>query len=251
MLLDEATVANLDLISSRSPGRVGSATHLLRVLDTTRTAMGSRLLRDWLLRPLMDLKEIGRRHDAVEALVKDRKLLADLRDAMAQVKDLERLIARLGAGSGNGRDLKALSVSLASLPELKKKGEGHAIPLLASLADAIIPLPELVDSDREGGCRRTAGVDPRRRDHPQGLPQGTRRAERRGDGGPQVAGGFSGARAGADRHQVAEGSPQQGVRLLHRNHQEQSRGRARGLHPQADPRQRGALHHAGAERVRE
>ena len=145
MLLDEATVANLDLISSRSAGRVGSVTPLLDVLDTTRTAMGSRLLRDWLLRPLMDLEEIGRRHDAVEALVKDRQWLADLRDAMAPVKDLERLIARLGAGSGNGRDLKALSLSLASLPELKKKGEGHVVPLLASLADAITPLPELVD----------------------------------------------------------------------------------------------------------
>ena len=132
MLLDEATVSNLDLVSSRSPGRAGSATNLLRVLDTTRTAMGSRLLRDWILRPLMDLKEIGRRHDAVEALVKDRKLLADLRDAMAQVKDLERLIARLGAGSGNGRDLKALSISLASLPELKKNAAGHPMPLLAS-----------------------------------------------------------------------------------------------------------------------
>lgn len=145
MLLDEATVSNLDLVSSRSPGRAGSATNLLRVLDTTRTAMGSRLLRDWILRPLMDLKEIGRRHDAVEALVRDRKLLADLRESMAQVKDLERLIARLGAGSGNGRDLKALSISLASLPELKKKAAGHPMPLLASLADAVTPLPELVD----------------------------------------------------------------------------------------------------------
>ncbi len=145
MLLDEATVSNLDLVASRSPGRAGSATHLLRVLDTTCTAMGSRLLRDWILRPLMDVKEIGRRHDAVEVLVKDRKGLADLRDAMAQVKDLERLIARLGAGSGNGRDLKALSVSLSSLPELKEKAAGHPVPLLASLADAVTPLPELVD----------------------------------------------------------------------------------------------------------
>ena len=166
MLLDEATISNLDLVSTRNPGRGGEATNLLRVLDTTRTAMGSRLLRDWLLRPLMDLKEVGRRHDAVEALVKDRKLLADLRDAMAQVKDLERLIARLGAGSGNGRDLKALSVSLASLPDLKKKAAGHPVSLLASLAEAVTPLPELVDriekaivdeppvSTRDGGMIR-------------------------------------------------------------------------------------------------
>ena len=144
MLLDETAVLNLDLISSRSAGREGSTAHLLQGLDATRTAMGSRLLRDWLLRPLMDLKEIGRRQDAVEALLQDRPWLADLRDALAQVKDLERLIARLGAGSGNGRDLKALSISLGALPELKKQGESRAIPLLASLADAITPLPELV-----------------------------------------------------------------------------------------------------------
>jgi DNA mismatch repair protein MutS len=166
MLLDEATVSNLDLVASRSPGRAGSATNLLRVLDTTRTAMGSRLLRDWILRPLMDLKEVGRRHDAVEALVKDRKMLADLRDALAQVKDLERLIARLGAGSGNGRDLKVLSVSLSSLPELKKKATGHPVPLLSALADAITLLPQLVElieravvdeppvSTRDGGIIR-------------------------------------------------------------------------------------------------
>ena len=251
MRLDEATVSNLDLISSRSPGRAGSATHLLRVLDTTRTAMGGRLLRDWLLRPLTDLKEIGRRHDAVETLVKDRKRLADLRDAMAQVKDLERLIARLGAGSGNGRDLKALSVSLASLPELKKTSGRSRDPLIGVAGRCHDPAAGAGGPDRAGDGRRAAGVDSGRRDHPQGLPRGTRRAARRGDGGPKVAGGFPGARAGAHRHQVAEGPPQQGVRLLHRDHQKQARRRARGLHPQADARQRRAVHHAGAQGVRE
>ncbi|MFH0953855.1 MAG: DNA mismatch repair protein MutS [Verrucomicrobiota bacterium] len=145
MLLDEATVSNLDLVASRSPGRTGLPATLLRVLDATKTAMGGRLLRDWLLRPLTDLQEIGRRHDAVEALAKNRGLLGDLRDALAQVKDLERLIARLGAGSGNGRDLKALEVSLANLPGLRKKLQGHPVSLLASMAEAVTPLPALVE----------------------------------------------------------------------------------------------------------
>ena len=144
MLLDEATVANLDLVESRSPSRAGSAACLLRVLDTTRTAMGGRLLREWLLRPLTELGEIGRRHDAVEALVKDRRRLGEVRDALAHVKDLERLIARLGAGSGNARDLRALGLSLAALPGLRKTVEGHPAALLASLAGEIAPLPDVV-----------------------------------------------------------------------------------------------------------
>ncbi len=144
MVVDESTASNLDLVSSRSPGRNGVAVTLLRALDTTKTAMGARLLRDWLLRPLTDLKEIKRRHDAVEALTKNRTLLGDLRDALVQVKDLERLIARLGSGSGNGRDVRGLSQSLAALPGLKQKLEPHPDDLLSSLARAITPLPELV-----------------------------------------------------------------------------------------------------------
>ncbi len=145
LVLDEATVANLDLVSSRGPARAGSATSLLEVLDTTKTAMGGRLLREWLLRPLAGLPEIGRRHDGVEALRQDRALLARLREALAEVKDLERLIARLGAGTGNARDLRALSQSLASLPALKQEIEGHRVALLASLAGAVAPLPKLVE----------------------------------------------------------------------------------------------------------
>jgi len=166
MVLDEATVMNLDLVASRGFARPGAEAHLLRVLDTTRTSMGARLLREWLLRPLTDLKRIQERHDVVELLMKKRPLLSELRESLAQVKDLERLIARLGAGSGNARDLKALSLSLAALPGLKQKLAGNDVPLLASLADAITPMPavvELIDkaiveepsiSIRDGGLMR-------------------------------------------------------------------------------------------------
>jgi len=144
MLLDDSTVRNLDLVASRGAGRGGVSPNLLRVLDATRTAMGARLLRDWLLRPLTAVKEIRARHDAVELLVKNRKLLTDLRDSLTPVKDLERLIARLGAGSGNARDLNALSLSLDMLPALREQLEGVDSVLLKTLADTLSPLPELV-----------------------------------------------------------------------------------------------------------
>ncbi|MBU1909274.1 MAG: hypothetical protein KJ726_04425 [Verrucomicrobia bacterium] len=100
MVLDESTVANLDLVATRAPVRAGVAPNLLHVLDSTRTPMGARLLREWVLRPLTSLEGIRRRHDAVEAFFRDRPRLADLRERIGRVRDLERLIARLGAGAG-------------------------------------------------------------------------------------------------------------------------------------------------------
>jgi DNA mismatch repair protein MutS len=144
LVLDEATVANLDLVASRSVSRAGAPATLLRVLDATRTAMGARLLRDWILQPLTRVDAIRERQDAVERLMKDRGLLNGLREELALVRDLERLVARLGAGSGNARDLRALGQSLAVLPGLKERIERPAAGVLAGLAADIRPLPELV-----------------------------------------------------------------------------------------------------------
>ncbi|MBN1669559.1 MAG: DNA mismatch repair protein MutS [Kiritimatiellae bacterium] len=146
LLMDEATCANLDLAVSRSPTGVrgGTAHTLLAVLNTTRTAMGARLLRSWILRPLADLARITARHDVVESLCRDRAFLRELREALAQVKDLERLIARLGTGSGNARDIRALAQSLAALPRVRELVAGQAAPLLRELGANIHPLPDLV-----------------------------------------------------------------------------------------------------------
>lgn len=136
MLLDEATVRNLDLVDG--PASV------LGVLDGTRTAMGARLLRDWLVRPRLDLAEITRRHDAVANLVELRATLADLREALGEIRDLERLIARLNAGTGNARDVRQLGRSLAGVPRVKDLlGEATAA-LLVELNGALHPHPELV-----------------------------------------------------------------------------------------------------------
>ncbi len=144
MMLDEATCANLDLIPRRADDRRGTFT-LLGTLDVTETPMGARLLREWVLRPLADRAGIHRRLDGVEALVKDRALLRTLRERLSDIRDLERLIARLSAGSGNGRDLRAMGVSLAALPAVRELVVGHAAAVLCEQGEGMVLLPELVD----------------------------------------------------------------------------------------------------------
>ncbi len=144
LVMDEGTLAHLDLVPTRSAA-TGAPT-LLGVLDRTATPMGGRLLRDWLMRPLARREPIVARQEAIEALTRDRALIHDLRAQLEEIRDLERLIARLGAGGGNARELQALARSLAALPGLRERLAGQpAAGLLAENAGAITPLPELVD----------------------------------------------------------------------------------------------------------
>ena len=103
------------------------------------------LLRDWLVRPRLDLAEITRRHDAVENLVALRATLAELREALGEIRDLERLIARLNAGTGNARDVRQLGRSLAGLPKVKDLLAEATAPLVRALDEALQPHPELVE----------------------------------------------------------------------------------------------------------
>ena len=144
MMLDQATCANLDLVPRRSEERRGSVT-LLGTLDETRTPMGARLMRDWILRPLAKVEGIERRLDSVEALTRDRTLLHGIRDRFSGIRDLERLVARLSAGSGNGRDLRGMGSSLSALPELRSLVAGHATAMLASIGRDIVLLPEVAE----------------------------------------------------------------------------------------------------------
>ena len=138
--LDETTCANLDLAPRR--GRPAAAT-LLGVLDVTRTAMGGRMLRDWLLRPPARVDEIRQRHDTVAALHADRGQLQDLRGALGEIRDIERLLTRISGGSGNARDVLAVGQSLASLPALRQRVADHPDALLCELAGRVALLPEL------------------------------------------------------------------------------------------------------------
>jgi len=142
MMIDQATCMNLDLVPRRNEERRGSVT-LLGTLDETKTPMGARLMREWILRPLAEVKGIEGRLDAVEAFVRDRTLLSELRERLTGIRDLERLVARLSAGSGNGRDLKGMGASLTALPELRSLVADHPVALLKQLGGEMKLLPEL------------------------------------------------------------------------------------------------------------
>ncbi len=147
--LDETTLGNLDLVPGRPSARGGRTPTLLQTLDATQTPMGGRLLREWLLRPLNRLDAIRQRHDAVEQFTAQRGVLGRLREILASVRDLERLVARLGAGSGNARDVNAVAQSLEALPPLKTELDPWASGSLRALSDVIDPLPDLALRIRE------------------------------------------------------------------------------------------------------
>lgn len=116
LVLDEASCCHLDLVPLRGRDPAGT---LLHVLDVTRTPMGGRRLRDWLLRPLCRPEAIEARLDAVEAVCRDRATLREVVERLGCIRDLERLLGRLSAGTGNARDALALAQSLEVLPGLK------------------------------------------------------------------------------------------------------------------------------------
>ncbi len=142
MGLDSATERNLELVANlRDGGRKGT---LLSVLDRTRTAMGARELRQWLLRPLLDLSEIGRRQDAIAAFHRQPHYAERLSDTLRQVRDLERLLSRITYRTAGPRDLKALQVSLSALPEVSTL-LATFVPGAGTASGWFAPLDELAD----------------------------------------------------------------------------------------------------------
>ena len=114
--IDEATQRSLELVRNLEDG--SSARTLLSVVDHTRTAMGARLLRAQLVRPLRAVDDIERRLGAVEALFAQQPTLAALRERLTRVYDLQRLSSRVALGRANGRDLRALAQSVQSASEI-------------------------------------------------------------------------------------------------------------------------------------
>ena len=169
LLIDEASRRNLELTETSIGGqRDGS---LLSVLDLTCTPMGARLLRRRLLFPLQDRERILARLDSVEELAGRSETRAAIRQLLAAVHDLERLCSRLVLGHGNARDMAAIKVSLARLPELRQLLTACSSALLAGMAgafDILADLHQLIDrairddaplSLREGHLIRE-GYDP-------------------------------------------------------------------------------------------
>jgi len=122
--LDEMTRRNLELVEPLrvEPGRKG--TTLLDVLDRTMTPMGARLLRRWLLAPLVEAATINARLDAVDVLAADARGRDRLREALDGVRDLERLASRAALGRATPRELGALRDSLLRLPDVRGALDG-------------------------------------------------------------------------------------------------------------------------------
>jgi DNA mismatch repair protein MutS len=140
VVMDAATRRNLEIDASQSGNREHS---LLAVLDKSVTAMGGRMLRRWLHRPLRDRKVLAERHQCIESLLQGR-LFEALRDQLRGGSDLERILSRVALKSARPRDLSALRDTLARLPELQALLRGDSDPLLGRLSARIQEHPGVV-----------------------------------------------------------------------------------------------------------
>ncbi len=142
LILDSPTVRNLELVEALDGSRGRT---LLGVLDETVTGMGSRLLKQWLLRPSMKIGELNARLDATDEL-KTALILRDrLREELKQVSDLERLMARISLGRATPRDLVALKNSADAIPQIKEMLGDANSSLLEVLAENLDELSDLRD----------------------------------------------------------------------------------------------------------
>ena len=141
MHLDAMTMRNLELVQALHPDQQHST--LLSVLDHTVTAMGSRLLRQWIVRPLTDNESIQRRLNAVSTFMENLKLRLHVRSCLQDLHDLERLSSRVVMGTATPRDVLRLKESLRILPQLFLLFDGIADPLVKSVLQRWDALPDV------------------------------------------------------------------------------------------------------------
>ncbi|MFY0545037.1 DNA mismatch repair protein MutS [Brevibacillus sp. H7] len=162
--MDGFSRRNLELTETiRDKTKKGS---LLWLLDRTETAMGGRMLRRWIERPLLNQTELEERLNAVEHIKSDMILRADLRAALDRVYDLERLAGRIAYGNANARDLVQLRLSLEAVPKLRRLLIDTEAPVLVQIAEEMDECTDIVSflssalvddppiSVREGGIIR-------------------------------------------------------------------------------------------------
>lgn len=143
LFLDTYTLRNLEITHNLRDG--GKKNTLYDVLDFTRTAMGSRLLRKWLEYPLLNQQKINLRLDGVANLVDNFTMRNKLREAMKDIYDFERLLTRMEIGSANARDMNALKISLRVLPTVKQELINLKSELLKQIAAKINTYEDLAD----------------------------------------------------------------------------------------------------------
>jgi DNA mismatch repair protein MutS len=162
--LDLTTLRHLEILEPLHRDAPRNAT-LYGALNRTVTPMGARRLRDWLSQPLADAESISRRQEAVQTWIENAHPLEQFRAQLAQVRDLERTIGRLSAGSGNARDLIALRMALEQVPAAKQillelverrpeaslineevSDAAERVPgLVGELGSQLVDLPDLVE----------------------------------------------------------------------------------------------------------
>ena len=165
MALDVNARRNLELTDRmRDKSKKGT---LLWVLDKTATSMGGRMLRRWINDPLVDVKEINERLEAVKELKENMILRGDILETLNRVYDIERLAGRISYGNANARDLISLKSSLSKLPELKAELSQTNSPMLKKLyaeLDELKDITELIEKSivdeppitiKEGGIIKT------------------------------------------------------------------------------------------------
>ncbi|MGI6020144.1 MAG: DNA mismatch repair protein MutS [Lachnospiraceae bacterium] len=153
MILDSSTVRNLELIETmREKRKQGS---LLWVLDKTKTAMGARMLRNFIERPLIDAEKINERLDAVAALNKEIIVCEEIREYLNPVYDLERLAGRVAYRTANPRDLVSLMTSLDMLPHIKTQLKNLDAGMFGELYDRFDTLEDI-----SGLIRSSIAEDP-------------------------------------------------------------------------------------------
>ncbi len=147
MILDYATKRNLEIISSMQDG--GKDGSLLSVIDETKTAMGGRLLKNWLSTPLKNEILIKQRLNAVEDLFKNKNKRNQINELLKNIGDLERLISKVSTGRANARDLISLKSSLENIPLIKNILSDFNDITLRKISDNLLELNDIIEKISE------------------------------------------------------------------------------------------------------
>ena len=135
LILDSSTLKNLEIVRNLRDGSKKNT--LYHVLDSTKTPLGTRLLRRWLESPLTDVNAINRRLDAVDELFKNFTLRQNLRDILKNIRDLERILTKIEINSANAHDLTNLKISLRNLPKLFDALQNISSDILIACRDGL------------------------------------------------------------------------------------------------------------------
>ncbi|WP_294952764.1 DNA mismatch repair protein MutS [uncultured Eubacterium sp.] len=143
MSLDISARRNLELTRSMMTGDKRHS--LLWVIDNTKTAMGKRMLRSWLERPLVNVSQISRRQNAVAELVDNSMLRDEIKELLTGVNDIERLLSRIAYSTANAKELRSLCTTVQRLPAIKALLEGTGSSILRSIYDGIDTLQDVYE----------------------------------------------------------------------------------------------------------